>query len=207
MDYTTLPPDESIERVRQALTARGVEVEILENKAAALERLRVLIPADASITTAGSLTLQQIGFEALLISGMHPWHNLKGEMLAEKDPAKQAELRRQLLLADYIVGSVHAIAESGEVVVVSQTGSQLAPYIMSSRNVIWVAGTQKIVPTLEDAMRRARDYCAHMVEERALKENGRKGGGKIGKTLIFENEMPYLHRQVHLLLVKEVLGF
>jgi L-lactate utilization protein LutC len=207
MDYSTLASAKSIERVTGSVSERGISVEVVENRAAALKWLQAIIPAGSSISIGGSLTLQQIEFKNLLISGKHPWHNLKGEMLAEKDPKRQAELRRQLVMADFFLGSVHGIAETGEIVVLSQTGSQLAPYMMTSRNVIWVAGTQKIVPTLEDAMKRAREYVVPKVEEQLFRQTGRRGGGKIGKVLIFENEMPYLGRTVRLLLVKEVLGF
>jgi L-lactate utilization protein LutC len=207
MDYGELASAKSIERVVRSVTERGISVEVVENRAAALKRLQAIIPAGSSISIGGSLTLQQIEFENLLTSGQHPWRNLKGEMLAEKDKERQVELRRQLVMADYFLGSVHGIAETGEIVVLSQTGSQLAPFIFTSRNVIWVAGTQKIVPTLEEAMKRAREYVVPKVEERLFKQTGRRGGGKIGKVLIFENEMPYLGRTVRLILVKEILGF
>ena len=45
-------------------------------------------------------------------------------ILAEKDPAKQALLRTQSALSDFYLGSVHAIAETGEFIIASNSGSQ-----------------------------------------------------------------------------------
>jgi hypothetical protein len=207
MDYNLIPDLERIQRAMEAVKARGILVEFVPDKAAALERLQAIIPAGSDVMTAGSTTLTQIGLDDLLISGRHPWHNLKGALLAEKDPAKQAALRKQSSLADYFLGSVHAIAETGEIVVASATGSQLAPYVFSSSHVLWVAGAQKIMPTLEDALRRVREYVLPLEDRRMRSVTNNRQGSMIGKLLLFEQEAPYLHRTVTLLLVNEILGF
>ena len=156
--------------------------------------------------TGGSMPLTQIGFNDLLISGNHPWRNFKADLLAEKDPVKQSAMRLQGTLAEYYLGSVNAIAETGELVFASATGSQLPAYAFSSRNVIWVAGTQKITPTLEDALRRVREYVLP-IEDQRQKSVGNQSGSFIGRILIFEREPAYLRRNLVLILVNEVLGF
>ncbi|MGO9480452.1 MAG: lactate utilization protein [Candidatus Kryptoniota bacterium] len=206
MEYAALVVPERVASVMEAVAARGIKVEILDSKESALSRLLNLIPDGVSMMTAASVTLQEIGFEEELNSGRHKWQNLRAEMRAENDPVKRSLLRRQSSLADFCVGSVNAIAETGELVVASQTGSQLSPYL-SCDHVIWVAGTQKIVPTLDDAIRRVRDYCAPKVEELGKKTLGRDGAGTIGKLLILEGESAFLKRDVHLILVNEILGF
>jgi|SRR5436190_7747824 len=205
MDYTTLATPESVQRTMEAVKGRGVNAELVETKEAALERLRSFIPAGAALTMGTSTTLKQIGFEDLLKSGDHPWRNLKAEIVAEKDPAKQAELRRQSTLAEYFLGSVHGIAETGELVWASNTGSQLPAYAYSSSNVIWIAGTQKIIPTLEDAIRRVREYCLPMEDQR-IKSLDPSSGSFIGKMMIFEREVPFLRRNLTLILVNELIG-
>jgi L-lactate utilization protein LutC len=204
LDYSLLATQAQIERTAAAVKARGTTVEVVDTGADALERIKQLIPAGATLTTGASVTLQQIGFEELLISKAHPWVNLKEAVLAEKDRAKQTELRRQSSLAQYFLGSVHAIAETGEIVIASATGSQLSSYAYSSPNIIWVAGAQKITPTLEDAMRRVREYSFPREDQR-MKDMGAPGS-LIGKIMIFEREAPYLNRHVTLILVREVVG-
>src|SRR5512140_3862958 len=119
MDYAALPTPERIQRTLEAINARGVRAELTETKEAALERVQSIIPPGVVVMTGGSVTLQQIGFEALLINGNHPWRNFKADLLAEKDPVKQSAMRRQGTLAEYFLGSVNAIAETGELVFAS----------------------------------------------------------------------------------------
>jgi L-lactate utilization protein LutC len=158
MSFDTPADEERISKATEALKSRGIAVEVLQDGRQALARLQELIPAGASVSTGGSLTLKEIGFEDLLVSGSHPWKNLKAEFLAEKDPARQRLLRRQSVLADCYLGSVHAVSETGEVVIASMTGSQLSPYAYAAKSVIWVVDTQKITSSLDEGIRRVREY-------------------------------------------------
>ena len=206
MDYAALPTPERIHRTLEAIRGRGIHAELVETKEEALAKIQQIIPPEAVVMTAGSVTLQQIGFEAILISGQHPWRNFKADLLAEKDPAKQSAMRRQGTLAEFFLGSVNAIAETGELIFASGTGSQIPAYSYSSRNVIWVAGVQKITPTLEDALRRVREYTLPLEDERQ-KKFGNKIGSSIGQILIFEHEPAFLRRHLTLILVNQALGF
>jgi hypothetical protein len=206
MDYATLPGRNRIQTAMESVKNRGISVELMADGKAALDRLTALIPPGADVMTGASTTLRDIGFDDLLASGKHPWRNRKSEVQAEQDPARRSALRRQAALAEYFIGSVHAVAETGEIVVASATGSQIAPYAFSSRHVIWVAGAQKIVPTLADAVRRVREYVLPLEDKRMRSLPGSQVGSVIGKLLIFEKEVPYLSRTVTLLLVEGVLG-
>jgi hypothetical protein len=206
VDFDILATNERIEATMEALKARGINAECLDTKEEALARLRDLIPAGASLSTGASLTLKEIGFEELLRSGSHPWKNLKAEYLAEKDPARQIVLRRQSTLADYYLGSVHGVAQTGEVVMASMTGSQISPYAYAARNVIWVVGAQKITGTLDDAIRRVREYVYPHEDKRMRESSGGKMGSMIGKLLIFEREAPFLNRKISLLFVRQKTG-
>ncbi|MBI2588076.1 lactate utilization protein [Candidatus Azambacteria bacterium] len=201
--YDTLADRETVQRTIEALKPRGIEAELLETRADALRRLQELIPNGVSVMTGGSTTLDEIGFTDLLISGKHPWKNLKDAILAEKDPVKQAKLRKESVLADYFLGSAHAVAETGEIVWASASGSQLPAYAFTSDNIIWIVGTQKITPTLEEGLRRVREYTLPL-EDARMKSVGFPGS-TIGRLLIFEREI--MGRNLRLLFVNEVLGF
>ncbi len=205
-DFASAASAAIVEKTREALSARGIIVTVVDTRSDALHRLRGLIPAGASVNTGASVTLREIGFEGLLTSGNHPWRNLKAEYLAENDREKQRAMRRQAILADYFLGSVHAVTQTGELVIASATGSQIAPYAFASPNVIWVVGSQKIVATLEDGFRRIREYILPDEEKRMRELTGGKVGTMIGKILIFERESPMLARTVNLLLVREAVG-
>jgi len=206
MSFDTLASRDRIQKTIAALKSRGVAAEVVPGPAEALARLKDLVPAGASISTGASITLREIGLDELLKGTAHQWKNLKAEYLAEKDPARQQLLRRQSVLADYYLGSVHAVAETGEVVIASMTGSQLSPYAYAARNVIWVVGAQKITATLEDAMHRVRDYVLPHENARMLESSGGKMGSRIGKLMVFENEVAFLGRTVTLIFVNQKLG-
>ncbi len=204
MNYETLPSKETIEKTVKAIKQRGAEVIVLENKTQALEKIKELIPEGATVMNGASTTLEQIGFVEYLKLGNHHWKNLHEQILAEKDKAKQMQLRMQSVFAQYFIGSIHAITENGQTLTASASGSQIAPYAFTAANIIWVASANKIVPTIEDGIKRIREY-SFPLEDKRMKSVGYPGSF-IGKILLFEGErMP--HRKITLVLVNEKLGF
>jgi len=204
IDFSLPASPEAVIRAVDALHTRGIKVQIVDNAAQALAKVHDLIPAGATIMTGISQTLQEIGLEAELINKQHPWVNLKDEILAETDPALQMQLRVKSVLSPWYLGSVHAIAETGEIVVGSGTGSQLPAYAYSSPNVLWVAGTQKIVPTLDAALRRVREYSLELEHQR-MRAFGYPGA-LLAKLLIIEHEPEKMGRNVQLILVNRAIG-
>ncbi len=205
MNYTTLASKDIIEKTVLALQANNVETFFVNNGSEALEKIKSMIPVDASVMNGSSRTLETIGFVEYLKSGMHGWNNLHENIINEKDPAKQGLLRKQAVLSDYYLGSVHALAQTGEFVIASASGSQLPHIVFTSPNLIFVVGAQKIVPTVSDALDRVQEYVFPL-EDKRMKDVG-YGGSMIAKELIFRKEHPMMGRKVTLILVNESLGF
>ena len=205
MNYTTPASPDAITATIQALAQRNVTAVAVKTKEEALAHITKLIPAGASIMNGSSTTLNQIGFIDYLTSGTHGWNNLHEAIIAEKDPAQQAMLRKQSVLSDYYIGSVHGLAQTGEFVIASNTGSQLPHIVFTSPNLIFVVSTKKIMPTLQDAIQRVREHVVPLEDERAMKAYGSHTA--LNKMVIFENENPHLGRSVHMILVEEDLGF
>lgn len=204
MEYDALASKNVIKRTMEALKARNIFVELVDTKEDALRKINKLIPPGKEVMTGGSTTLDQIGFTELMKSGKHPWKNLKDEILSEKDPKRQDELRKKSVTSEYFLGSIHAVTVNGEILIVNATGSSIPSYAFSSDNVIWIVGTQKIVPTLEDGFKRIREYCVPL-EDNRMKNIGYQGT-TIGKYLIFEREINE-NRKIYLIFVNEKLGF
>jgi L-lactate utilization protein LutC len=205
MDFTSQATGESVQKAMQSLSANSFLPIEVNTKEEVLAKILELIPAGASIMNGSSETLREIGFIDLVKSGKHSWNNLHDAVLAEKDPAKQAELRRQSVLSDFYLGSAHAVTETGEIVVASNTGSQLPHIAFTSANLIFVVGEQKIVPTLPDAFTRIEKQVIPLEDERM---KGVYGFGTLwAKTVILHKENPALGRKVHVIFVKEHLGF
>jgi L-lactate utilization protein LutB len=205
MDYTTLKLHETVEKVITNLKERNIEGFFVETKEDALAKIKEWIPAGASVMNGSSTTLQEIGYVDYLKSGEHGWNNLHEAIVAEKDPAKQAVLRKQSVLSDYYLGSVHALAESGELVIASNTGSQLPHIVFTSQNLIFVVSTQKITPTLADAQKRLVEHVVPLEDKRMIGVYG--SGTHLSKELIFHSENPFMGRKVRVLFVNEKLGF
>ena len=68
------------------------------------------------------------------------------------------EIRKLIGAPDYMLGSVQAITADGLLVVASASSSQIGPYATTAGKVILVAGSQKIVPDLDTAFKRIREY-------------------------------------------------
>src|SRR5947209_4815462 len=69
------------------------------------------------------------------------------------------EIRRLTSAPDVMLGSVHAVTETGSLLTASMSGSQLGPYASGAGKVILVVGTQKIVSDLEEGLRRINEYA------------------------------------------------
>lgn len=203
MNYSELADQANIDTTLENLKGRNIHPHFVQTKAEALATIQKLIPADSEVMTGSSMSLDQIGFIELLKSGTHPWNNLKAAIVNETDPAKQAELRRQSSLSQFFLGSVHALTTDGVALIASASGSQLPAYAFTSDNVIWVVGAQKLVPNLDEAFKRVREHVFPL-EDARMKSTGAPGS-VFGKWLIFEREV--MPRNVHLILVNEVLGF
>ncbi len=205
MNYDTLASKEVVEKSIDALKARGVEAVSVETGALALEKIKELIPPGASVMNGASATLEGVGFVEYLKAGQHGWKNLHESILAEKDPAKQMVLRKQSALSEYYLGSVHALVETGEMVIASNTGSQLPHIVFTSPNLIFVVSTKKIVPTLSDAMKRLEEHVVPLEDKRSQEAYG--AGTAVNKIVIFNGENLMMGRKVQVIFVNEDLGF
>jgi L-lactate utilization protein LutB len=205
MKYDELVPKETIEKVIASLKERNHLPEFVETRAEALEIIKKLIPKGASVMNGSSRTLDEIGFIQYLKIGKHGWNNLHEAILAEKDPVKKAILRKQSVLSEFYLGSTHAISETGEIVIASNSGSQLPHLVFTSQNLILVVGAQKITPDLDSAIARLKGYVLPL-EDKRMKDAG-MGGSFISKMLIINKEQPYMGRKSHIIFVNERLGF
>jgi hypothetical protein len=90
-------------------------------------------------------------------------------------------------------------------VVASNTGSQLPAYVYGADNVIFVAGTQKIVPNLDTASKRVYEFVLPKESERANAAYHITTGSFVSKLLIINRELK--PGRITVVLVKQHLGF
>lgn len=203
--FEGLTPDERsrVQRTFAALRPRGVDPLYVPNRGAALVKVLEMLPRGALVSHGTSTTLIEIGLvDALKRPGVGiRYGNL--EWQNENDVRKRGRLRARLTAeADVFLGGVQAICETGEVVCADASGSRQAGYLFGPPKVVWVAGTNKLVPNLEDGLRRLREVA--LPQEDARMRRSGAPGSYIGKIVIYERERP---GRIHLVLVGEELGF
>jgi hypothetical protein len=205
MEYATPASEAVITKTAANIAPRNIIPHVLPDRAAALSRIKELIPAGASVQTGASRTLEEIGFIDYLKDAAHGWNNLKGRIAVEKDPAQQEKLRKEAALSDFYLGSVHALTEEGELYIASNTGSQMPNLVYTSPNVVFVVGSQKIVPDRAHAFERIETHVVPLEDERMMQEYGMHT--QWSKTIIFHKEAAFTGRKIHVIIVNEKLGF
>ena len=191
-----------LERAAAALAAHGFTVEILNDAAAARVRIKDLIPAGASVFTGASETLRLAGIEEDINAGGR-YDAIRARGQAMNRATQLAEIWRLMSTPDVIMGSVHAVTETGSLVIASASGSQLPGYAGGSLRAIWVVGAQKVVPDLSTALRRVEEHCLPLESGRAMTVYGKPSA--INRLLILNAE-PQPGRGI-VLLLREAIGF
>ena len=200
--YADPAPADRLERAAEALTAHGFAVEILGDVAAARARIQALIPEGASVFIGASETLRLSGIDAdINMSGRYDAVKTRGQALDRVRDLR--EIWRLMSTPDVIVGSVHAVTETGSLVVASASGSQLPGYAGGAARAIWIVGAQKVVPDLSTALRRVEDHCLPLESARIQAAYGQPSA--INRLLILNAE-PHPGRGT-VLLLREAIGF
>ena len=195
-------PAEHLQRAAAALAAHGFTVEILDDAAGARARVKDLIPGGASVFTGASETLRLSGIDAdINTSGRY--QAVRPQILTMDRVTQRAEFWRLMSTPDVIVGSVHAVTETGSLVVASGTGSQLPGYAGGAARAIWIAGAQKVVPDLPTALRRVEEHCLPLESARTQAAYGSPSA--INRLLILNAEL--VPGRGTVLLLREAIGF
>jgi len=198
-----LPTDATIQETVNNLEANGFEVVVADSAEEALETLQSRLPAGASVMNGHSTTLEEIGFVDYLSEGDHEWESLADKVWSIDDDAKRQAARRESQTADYFLGGINAIAQTGELVAADRSGSRIGAYPFAASNVVIVSGVNKIVPTLDDALDRLESVAYPLENERAKEAYGVESA--IAKQLIFRREME--EGRTTIVLVREQLGY
>jgi len=199
----THPTDDELDTAVENLEDRGFDVVVVEDADAALDELTGRIPAGAGVMDGHSTTLEEIGFMDHLMEGDHDWDNRHAEVYGIDDDAERQRARREAQASDYFVGSVNAIAATGELVAADASGSRIGAYPFAAENLLLVAGTNKLVDDLDSALDRLETVAYPLEDARAQEAYGQ--GSMIGKQLIYRQEAE--DGRTTLVLVRESLGY
>ena len=201
VNYAAPASEAVLEALAARLRERNFEVLIVEDADAAREAVLERIPDGASVHSGKSKTLEDAGIFGALMEGES--YDFIRKRTAKMDRATQRDEMRKLGAApDVMLGSAHAVTEAGQIVITSASGSQIGPIASGAGRLILVIGAQKVVPDLEAAFRRIRDYVFPYEDARLREAMGL--GTKITRTLILESD--FMPGRTTIVLVRQALG-
>jgi hypothetical protein len=199
--FTAMPDDQTLAATVVALEEHGFSVEVVDDFDAARKAVLARIPARSSVMTNTSVTLAETGIADAINDG-GPYESARNQMFALDFATQAQEMKAIGGQPDYALGSVHAITRDGTLVIASASGSQLASYAWGGANVIFVAGAQKLVPTLEAAHQRIYQHSLPLEDARAQAAYGQHSS--VGKVLEIHQELP---GRIHVVLIRRRVGF
>jgi len=202
-NFSMLPSKETVERALAALKQNGTEAHFVASGAEAKKKVLELLPEGAEVMTMTSVTLETIGI-LKEVNESGKYDSVRRKLMSMDRTKEGREMRKLGAAPDYALGSVHAVTERGEVLIASNTGSQLPAYAFGAGNIIWVVGAQKLVKNLDEGMRRIYAYALPLESERAKKAYGVPGSA-VNKILIVNREVQ--PGRITMVLVGEKLGF
>ena len=138
--------------VKQNLEARGFRVSVFATAAEAADYLDSAID-NTSVGFGGSVTLEQMGlYERLERHDRVNWH--------WRPTVDGADARQAAMTAEHYITSVNGLAETGELINIDGTGNRVASTLYGHKKVWFVVGRNKLAPTYEEALWRARNIAA-----------------------------------------------
>ena len=196
--------DEAIARTAAALRDKGYTVLVVENGEEAKKVVLDLLPEGAEVGQGASTTLEVTGItHEIEESGRFDAVRKHTRSMDRSTPEGLRAMRKLGVAPDWYVNSVHALTENGTFVDVSNTGSQLAPLAFGAGEVIFVIGSQKIVPDVETAMRRIEEHTLPLENQRMQGLYGTDS--EIKKVLIIHKE--FRPSRFTVVVIKEPVGF
>jgi L-lactate utilization protein LutB len=201
--WSRIPDEATIEATVPAIEARGMRVILADTDQDALSALVDQIPEGAEVMSGSSTTLIEIRFANMMKKNPKGWRDCHSLVSAENDEARRHELRRKSVAAEFFLSGVQAIAETGQVVGCDRSGSRVGAWPHAAKHLLLVSGVNKIVPTLEDAVRRCREYALPLEVQRSQRVYGTPS--QISNIVILEHSA--VPGRITLVLVRERLGY
>ena len=139
----------AFESVKKNLEARGFSVRTFATAAEAAAYLNEVIDGK-TVGFGGSVTLQDMGLYELL--GSHNevhWHWVNGP-----------EERKTAMGTQVYLSSANGLAETGEIINIDGSGNRVASTLYGHEKVYLVIGRNKLAPTYDEALWRARNIAS-----------------------------------------------
>ena len=154
--------DAQLEEGLRNLRANGFEASLAENRSAALQIVLASISKDSIVGVGDSATIRQIGIieelEKKGITVLNPFS--KNLTTDEAKTMVRDDISRQIFSCDLLVSGTNAITADGKLVNTDAVGNRVASMIFGPRKVLVIAGKNKIVKDVSEALYRIKNLIA-----------------------------------------------
>ena len=141
-------------KVKAALEARQFEVSTFTTAADAAKYLNEQIDG-VTVSFGGSVTLREMGVLDTLAK-----HNEMSDFWNVPEGADARENCIASMTSDIYLTSVNGLAETGEIINIDGTGNRVSGELFGHKKVYFVVGRNKIAPTYDEALWRARNIAS-----------------------------------------------
>ncbi|MGI6084451.1 MAG: lactate utilization protein [Acetivibrionales bacterium] len=149
--------NKKVERTMDNLTKNNMAAIYVRSKDQVVEKVSEFMKEGELVAVGGSMTLIETGVLNHLRSGRYSFLDRYMEGLSR---SQIDEIHRKAFFADTYLTSTNAITENGELYNVDGNGNRVAAMIFGPKKVIVVAGINKIVRNIDEAVERVRRVAA-----------------------------------------------
>lgn len=202
--------EKQAETIIKALQKRQISGRYCPDGKSAAEYVCSRIPEGAAVTWGGSESIRQCGLlDALKQAPVTLWDR------AEVKPEEMKAFYRKAFSADYYLMSANAITLDGRIVNIDGNGNRVAALSYGPDHVVILAGMNKVVSSLEEAVDRAHNIAAPPNSIRLGLETPCTKDGVCHHCFSKQKICNMLHvlefsrdpERIHVVLVGETLGF
>jgi L-lactate utilization protein LutC len=155
--------EEKFEKLVENFKLRNIEVECFESLEAVKSYILDIVPIKSTIGIGHSATLQKMNITKSLLE--------RGNVVYDKELAKNRdeckELKRKALTTDWYITGSNAISVDGRIVNVDHSGNRIASITFGPDKVIIVVGKNKIVNSVDEAIKRVKNVACPLNAKRA----------------------------------------
>ena len=146
-----------MEACKKALEKNGMKAYLVEDAQAARELVNAMIKDHETVCDGGMMTLQETGILDMLNHRDLVFHSHSDPTMTREQSDAEA---RKAFSADTFIASTNAVTLQGELVNIDGHGNRVSAMIFGPKQVIIVAGYNKIVEDEEAAKKRIREIAA-----------------------------------------------
>ena len=154
--------DTKIEQALKNLLTNNFDARFADNSEAVKEMVLSSISKDAVVGVGDSATLREIGIvEELEMKGTRVLNPFSRELTTDSSKTvDRDDISRKIFSCDVLVTGANAVTEDGKLVNMDAVGNRVASMVFGPRNVFIIAGRNKIVKNVDEALHRIKNIIA-----------------------------------------------